>query len=135
MDYWCHIWTWSAQFLLSSLDRVQNRLRSLVGDDLFYTLQPLSRRYSIVSVSIIYWYIHGKRWDELYSLVQTFTTSTSHAISKESNQLHFLRISNVRKFYTAFSQEMLLWETDFRVGASLDTTILISSSYLSFLFS
>lgn len=33
---------WSCPILISSFDRGQNRLRSLVGEDLFSTIQPLS---------------------------------------------------------------------------------------------
>lgn len=40
-EYCCHTWAVPAQSSLSSLDRVQKQLRSLVGDELFSTLQIL----------------------------------------------------------------------------------------------
>lgn len=39
MEYCCHSWVEAAQTSLSSLERVQKRLRFLVGDELFPTLQ------------------------------------------------------------------------------------------------
>merc|ERR1712148_109025 len=42
MEYCCHIWSGASKSSLSSLDKVQRRLRRLVGDNLFSTLRPLS---------------------------------------------------------------------------------------------
>lgn len=42
--FWCHIWAGAAQSLFYSLDRVQKHSCSIVGDELFPTLQPLLHR-------------------------------------------------------------------------------------------
>ena len=69
MEYCCHIWAGAAKNSLSCLDRVQNRLRNLVGDALFSSLQPLSHRRDVASLSLFYRYFHGKCSSELQSLV------------------------------------------------------------------
>ena len=69
MEYCCHIWAGSAQTSLSSLDAVQKRLRSLVGDELFGTLQPLSHRRDVSSLSLLYRYFHGRCSEELHQMV------------------------------------------------------------------
>ena len=38
MEYCSHIWEGSTQQALLTIDRVQNRLRGLVGDELFSSL-------------------------------------------------------------------------------------------------
>lgn len=42
IEYCCHIWVGASQFSLSSLGGAHKRLRGLVGDKLFSTLQILS---------------------------------------------------------------------------------------------
>lgn len=42
--YCCYIWAGAAQSSIASLDKVQKHLHGFVGDELFYTLQPLSHR-------------------------------------------------------------------------------------------
>ena len=69
MDYCCQIWVGSAQTSQSSLDVVHKRLHSLVGDELFGTLQPLSHRRDVSSLSLLYRYFHGKCSDELRQMV------------------------------------------------------------------
>ena len=84
MEYCCHIWAGSAQTSLSSLDAVQKRLRSLVGDELFGTLQPLSHRRDVSSLSLLYRYFHGRCSDELRQMVpplKEFVRSTRLARS------------------------------------------------------
>ena len=117
MEYCCHIWGGAAQSSLSCLDRVQNRLRNLVGDDLFSSLQPLSQRRDVASLSLLYRYFHGKCSNELHSLVpprQTFRARTRLATSVESNHPHPLRIPNLRrKFHdvTFFPRTTHLWNS------------------------
>merc|ERR1711962_1541401 len=56
MEYCCHIWVGSAKTSLSSLDAVQKRLCSLVGEELYETLQPLCNRRDVASLSLFYRY-------------------------------------------------------------------------------
>ena len=71
---------------LYSLDAVQKRLRSLVGEELFKTLQPLSHRRNVASLSLFYRYFHGRCSDELHQMVpplkkfgrRTRLANTSH---------------------------------------------------------
>ena len=104
MEYCCHIWGGTAQTSLSCLDRVQNRLRNLVGDGLFSTLAPLSHRREVASLALFYRYFHGKCSDELHALVpkvQKFSSMTRFATSTLQNHPHFLRLPNIRrKFHT-----------------------------------
>ena len=69
MEYCCHIWGGAAQTSLSCLDRVQRRLRYLVGDELFSTLPPLVHRRNVSSLSLFYRYHNAKCSEELHSLV------------------------------------------------------------------
>lgn len=44
IEFCCYRWTGVAKFSLFSLDRIQNLLRSLEGDEIFPTQQLLSHR-------------------------------------------------------------------------------------------
>ena len=106
MEYRCHLWGGAAQSTLTCLDRVQNRLRNLVGDELFSSLEPLSHRRDVASLSLPYRYFHGKCSDEIHSLIpkaQTFTARTRLATSPVANHLHFLRLPNIRRKFHADS--------------------------------
>lgn len=77
-------------------------------------------------------YAHGKYSDELYFLlppVETYTTTTYHTTSKESNHLYFLRIPNVTS--TSSPQELLLYGRAFDGVAFLNTSISNFSSQRS----
>lgn len=54
---------------LSNLDIVQKCLHNLVGHELFSTIQHLSYRQNITSLSLLCCYFHDKSSDELYTLV------------------------------------------------------------------
>ena len=54
MEYCYHIWEGSAKTPLNPLDAVQKPLHSLVGDELFDTVQPLSHRRDVASLSLFY---------------------------------------------------------------------------------
>ena len=84
MEYCCHIWAGACKSSLSSLDRVQRRLRWLIGEELFNTLQPLSHRRDVASLSLFYRYFHGRCSEELHSLVpalQSFPVRTCFAVT------------------------------------------------------
>ena len=54
--------------ILILLDSI-HRLTGLVGPELYSTLQPLSHRRDVVSISLFYRYFHGKWSTQLHSLV------------------------------------------------------------------
>lgn len=75
IEYSYHIWTTTAKFLLSNLDRAQNPLDSLLGDKVFSNHQSLPHRQIIVSFSFLYPYFHGKYSVELHSFYHQFRPS------------------------------------------------------------
>ena len=117
MEYCCHIWGGAAQTSLSCLDRVQNRLRNLVGDDLFSTLPPLSLRRDVASLSLLYRYFHGRCSNELHSLVpplQTFRVRTRLAAFTQSNHPYTLRSPLIRNQFhenSFFPRTTRLWNS------------------------
>ena len=114
MAYCSHIWAGSSQLALSILDLVQKRMRCLVGDDLFSSLQPLSHRRNVASLSLFYRYFHGKCSDELHSLVppiREFTRSTRFSESASSHP-YFLKLPRTRCAFHAnsfFPRTSAMW--------------------------
>lgn len=100
---------------LSSLDRVQRRLRVVVGDKLFCTLQPFSHRRGVESLSLLYRYFNGKCSDEMRSLdppVLNFTARTRHATHIAENHPQSPHIPLARcKFHSSsfFPRTTALW--------------------------
>lgn len=64
MEYCCHIVAGAAQFSRSSFRRIRKRLCSLVGDELFSTIQPLCYRRNIGSLLSITPTAHSS-WEQL----------------------------------------------------------------------
>ena len=78
MEYCCHLWSGAPKSHLSLLDRVQHRMRKLVGPDLFSTLQSLSHRRDVASLSLFYRYYFGRCSEGLRaSMFPTFVASRS----------------------------------------------------------
>lgn len=69
MELFLHIWAGTDQSSLSIYDTVLNRLRGLVGIKLFFTLQLLSHRRAIASLSLFYGYFPEKCSKEARSLL------------------------------------------------------------------
>ena len=69
MEYCSHIWAGSSRTIISTLNRVQRRMRGLVSETLFASLQSLSHRRNVASLSLFDRYFYGKCWDELHLLV------------------------------------------------------------------
>lgn len=103
------MFTRADQYSLSSFDMVKNYLH---GVDLFPIVQPLFHRSHVKILPLLYYYFHGKCSVELHSLIpsdHTFTSRTRYANSTESN---FLLIQEKSSTQAAFSQVLLLCETD-----------------------
>ena len=52
MEYCCHLWAGAPKTQLNLLDRVEKRLKNLVGPDLANEIQPLSVRRDVASLSL-----------------------------------------------------------------------------------
>ena len=132
MEYCCHIWAGAAKTTLSSLDRVQRRLRWLVGDDLYGKLQPLSLRRDVASLALFYRYYHGLCSEELHSIVpplKTFGRTTRSSTSIQVNHPHYILAPRVnRNFHgDSFSPELLLSGTVYLWNAFPKSVILTPS--------
>lgn len=91
----------ATQELLSCLDRVQNRLQSLVWDAFFSSPQPLSHKTDVAGLSLLYRYFHGKCLSDLQSIVppcKAFTKKHTTTITNNfPRSLPMLKYK--RKFY------------------------------------
>ena len=118
MEYCSHIWAGSSKTILSTLDRVQRRMRGLGGEKLFASLQSLSHLRNVASLSHLYRYVYGKCSDELHLLVpeppvRDFPIKTRFAKSSEAH-LHFLKIATPRcKFHSDsfFPRTAAMWNS------------------------
>lgn len=71
---------------------------SLLHNELFSTLHPLSHKQNVASHLLLYHYFHGKCFNELHSLVPpvlTFTAKTHHAVYSGMNHPHSLHKKEV----------------------------------------
>ena len=97
MEYCCHIWGGADQTSLSCLDRVQRRLRYLVGDELFSTLPPLNHRRDVSSLSLFYRYYNRMCSKELHSLIppkKAFPKVTRLAVKSHEHTLLIRKVAN-----------------------------------------
>ena len=117
MEYCCHIWAGASKSSLSSLDRVQHRLKCLVGINLFSTLQPLSHRRNIASLSLFYRYYHGKCSRELHEMVpnhKKFNRNTRYSSRVQEDRPHFLDVGGIYPRYhmdSFFPRTTSLWNS------------------------
>ena len=98
MEYCSRIWS-DASLQSRLLGRLQNRMKGLVGYDLFSTLQSLSHWRNVANLSLFYRYYFGKCAKELHDLVpkrQEFARNTRYDDSSCKHP-EFLRIPNIRR--------------------------------------
>ena len=86
MEYCCHIWAGAASDVLGLLDRIQKRVVNIVGPTLAASLQPLSIRRDVASLSLFYKFYHGRCSSELLSLVPP--PKVSQRVTRLSSQSH-----------------------------------------------
>lgn len=86
MEYCNYIWVGVVQSPLSSPDWVQKRLPSLVADEYFSSLQPLSH---INSLSLPYPYYYNRYPNELYYLVSQERTFLDVSCSRQTIPILF----------------------------------------------
>ena len=102
MEYCAHIWTGASKASLSILDRLQYGFNGLVDEELFSSLQPLSHRSNVASLSLFYRYYYGDCSAELHELVpkhRDFSRVTRFA-KQAGEHPHYLRLPKIKsKFY------------------------------------
>ena len=115
MEYCSHIWGGAPQSgCLDLLDRVQRRLVNLIGPVLSSTLQPLSHRRDVASLSLFYKYYHGNCSQELFSLVPHGRLSVRSTRFSESLHQYAVDIPRCkRNFYhtSFFPRTARLWNS------------------------
>ena len=116
MEYCSHVWGGAARSSLNILDRLQHRMKYLVGEELYSTLQPLSHRRNVASLSLFYRYFHGKCSDELKDLVPARVVN--HHITRSSvasaDHPYLLRVPGCRRNFharTFFPHTTTLWNS------------------------
>ena len=60
MEYWCHVWAGAPSCYLESLDKLQKRICRTVGPSLAASLEPLTHRRNVASLSLVYMYYFGR---------------------------------------------------------------------------
>ena len=69
MEYCCHVWAGTPSCYFELLDKIQKRIFRTVGSSLAASLEPLSHRQNVVSLSLFYRYYFGRCSSELAQLV------------------------------------------------------------------
>ena len=69
MEYCCHVWAGAPDCCLELLDKLQKRICRTVGLSLAASLEPLTHRRNVASLSIFYRYYFGRCSSELAQLV------------------------------------------------------------------
>ena len=114
MEYCSHIWSGATLRSLSVLNRLQHRIKGLVGDALYSSLQPLSHRRNVASLSLFYRYYYGKCAKELQHLVpkqHIFRQNTRFAVSNANHSHYLLLPPTKHRFHerTFFPRTAALW--------------------------
>ena len=69
MEYCCHVWTGAPSCYLELLDKLQKGICRIVGPSLAASLEPLTHRRNVASLSLFYRYYFGRCSSELAQLV------------------------------------------------------------------
>ena len=69
MEYCCHVWAGAPSCYLELLDKLQKRICRTVGHLLATSLEPLTHRRNVASLSLFYRYYFGRCSSELAQLV------------------------------------------------------------------
>ena len=72
IEYRCHVWAGPPNCYLEFLEKLQKRICSTVGPSLATSLEPLTHRSNITSLSLFYKYCLGRCSSELDQLVPLF---------------------------------------------------------------
>ena len=69
MEYCCHVWAGAPSCYLELLDKLQKRICRTVGPSLAASVEPLTHRRNVASLSLFYRYYFGRWSSELAELV------------------------------------------------------------------
>ena len=69
MEYSCHVWAGAPSCYLELLDKLQKRICRTVGPLFAASLEPLTHRQNVASLSLFYRYCFGRCSSELAQLV------------------------------------------------------------------
>ena len=69
MEYCCHVWAGAPSCYLKLLDKLQKRICKTVGPSLAASLEHLTHRRNVASLSLFYRYYFGRCSSELAQLV------------------------------------------------------------------
>ena len=69
MEYCCHVWAGAPSCYLESLDRLQKRICRTIGPSLAASLEPLTHRQNVASLSLFNRYYFGRCSSELAQMV------------------------------------------------------------------
>ena len=69
MEYYCHVWAGAPSCYLELLDKPQKQIYRTVGPSLATSLEPLTHRQNVASLSLSYRYYFGRCSSELAQLV------------------------------------------------------------------
>ena len=69
MEFCCHVWAGASSCHLELLDKLQKRICRTVGPSLAASLEPLTHRRNVASLSLFYRYYFGRCSSELDQLV------------------------------------------------------------------
>ena len=112
MEHCCHLWAGAPRSHLSALDRVERRVRNLVGHSLAEQLQPLSVRRDVASLSLFYRYYFGSCSPMLTACVpggKVFSRSTRAASVSHKYSVELERSRTVSRSSSFFVRASQLW--------------------------
>ena len=69
MEYCCHVWVDAPTYFLEFLDKLQKRICRALGPSLATSLEPLTHRQKVSSISLFYRYFFGRCSSQLVQLV------------------------------------------------------------------
>ena len=113
-EYCCHIWAGALACHLSLLDGIQRRIANLVGHDLVSSLEPLSLRRSVASLSLFYRYYNGRCSKGLSLVVppnRTFGRTTRFSAHSHPYTVSVPNTNTWRCSSSFFPRTALLWNS------------------------
>ena len=112
MEYCCHLWAGAPRSHLNALDRIQRRVKNLVGPVLAEELQPLSVRRDVASLSLFYRYYFGQCSSMLSECVpgrKEFSRSTRAASLSSNYSVQLERSRTVSRSNSFFVRTSQMW--------------------------
>ena len=114
MEYCCHIWAGATACHLSLLDGIQRRIVNLVGHDLASSLEPVSLRRSVASLSLFYRYYNGRCYKGLSLVVppnRTFGRTTRFSAHSHPHTVSVPKANTWWYSSSFFPHTAILWNS------------------------